>query len=127
RRSSVPEPRWQFPSPWPVHLSVVAYDFSVKRRRARWGAFSRAPQILRADGKAADALSRGRENRVAQRGRGAGNAGFADSALFVRARYDVHFDFRALVDAQHGIVIEIALLHAAVFQRDFAAEGCGEA
>ena len=37
------------------------------------------------------------------------------------------FDFRRFEHAKHGVVVEIVLLHTAVFERDFGFEGSSEA
>jgi len=38
----------------------------------------------------------------------------------------MHFDFRHFVHAQHPVVVEVRLLHAAVLEGDLPVQGCGE-
>ena len=44
----------------------------------------------------------------------------------VAARDDVHLDLGSLVDAQDLVGVEVALLDAAVLERDLAVQGCGQ-
>ena len=45
-------------------------------------------------------------------------SGLADASGRLGAVYDVNLDRRHLVDAQHAVVAEVALLDAAILQRD---------
>ena len=54
-------------------------------------------------------------------------AGLADAAGRLAALDEMDLDRRRLVDAQHAIVVEVALLDAAVLERDLALQRGGEA
>ena len=88
-------------------LNSCAIDGTVQR------------EIARANRQTPDALAGGRKNRVRERGRDGRNAGFADARWILLAWDDVNFNLRRLEHSQHLIVVEIGLLHAAVFQSDF--------
>jgi hypothetical protein len=64
--------------------------------------------------------ARGREDRVGQCRCGNGGAHLAESAGGFAALHGVHLDGRRLVDAQHAVVVEVALLDGAALQRDLA-------
>src|SRR5713226_2402293 len=81
-----------------------------------------AHSFCHANRQLADALTGGGEDGIGHRGRGTGNARLADPARLLCAGHDMHLDLRRLVDAQHGIVMKIALLHAAIGKREFAIE-----
>ncbi len=49
-----------------------------------------------------------------------GVAGSPTPVGWFLARHDVNFDFRSFVHGQHLVIVKIALLHPAVFQRDRA-------
>ena len=55
---------------------------------------------------------------LATAGATGGTAGLADAGRGLRARHDVDLDLRHLVDPQHRVVVEVALLHAPVLERD---------
>src|SRR5260370_12058550 len=71
---------------------------------------------------ASDGVAGGSENGVGQRGSNRGNAGLADACGAQFARNDVDLDFRGFEHAEHLVVVEIRLLDAAVFERDFRFE-----
>src|SRR2546430_420304 len=75
----------------------------------------------------ADALARRREHRVRHSGGDRRRARLADSARGLRARHDMHLDLRHFAHAQHPVVVEVRLLHAAVLERDLAVQRRGEA
>src|SRR5690606_2438568 len=60
--------------------------------------------------------------RVGDRGGDWRCARFSDAGRRLGRRYDVHFDFGHLVDAQHLVVVEVRLHDLAVVQRNFAHE-----
>ena len=68
-----------------------------------------------------------RIDRVAQRRRTGRAAGFADAARVLAALDDMHVDVRHLVDAQHAVIVEVGLLHAALLDRDLAVQRGGQA
>src|SRR6185437_6407196 len=62
------------------------------------------------------------EDRVAHRRCDGWRAGFADPALLLGARHDVHLDRRHLLHAEHGVVVEVSLANASAIDRDVAVE-----
>ncbi len=71
---------------------------------------------------AADALAGSLENSIAHGGRNPRSAGLAGSAGSVLAGHNMHFHHRHLIDTQHVVLMEIALLHAAAVDGDAAFE-----
>src|SRR5439155_20171052 len=65
-----------------------------------------------------DPLARERDDRVAHGRRDRRRPGLAHAALRIAARHDVHLDVRHLGQPQHAIVVEVALLHPALVDRD---------
>src|SRR5277367_1038698 len=66
--------------------------------------------------------ARGGIDRVSQR-RGPGrHSGFADAAWRFTALDHMHIDGGRLIDAQHAIVVEVGLLHAAILDGDLAVQ-----
>src|SRR5437763_10878955 len=63
-------------------------------------------------------LPRGRKDRVAHRWRDRGRAGLADAALRVGRRHDVHLHPGHVAHAEHEVLMEIALLGAALVDGD---------
>src|SRR5215469_13658320 len=59
-------------------------------------------------------------DRVAQRWRTGSRAGLADPAGILAALDDVNVDLGDFVDAQHAIIVEVRLPHAAALDGDFA-------
>src|SRR6267154_3641279 len=51
-----------------------------------------------------------------------GGAGFADSARRLIVPNQMNLDGRSLVDPQHAVIVEIALPHAALVDRDLTIE-----
>src|ERR1041385_553092 len=82
---------------------------------------------LEPDRQCADALAGGGEDGVRHRRGDARCAGLADAARRRVAGDDVQFNVRHLVDAQHVVVVEVALLHAAAVDRDAAFQRGAEA
>src|SRR6266700_704005 len=72
------------------------------------------------DRQLSDPLSGQHEQRVAHRRRDRGCARFTDAALRVAARHDVDLHHRHLGQPEHAVVVEVALLHAALVDRDLA-------
>src|SRR6266516_5033093 len=72
-------------------------------------------------------LPRGREDRVAYRGRDRPYARLADATLLLGARHHVHLHDGHLVDVHHRVVGEVALLHPAAVDGDLAVQRGGEA
>src|SRR5207245_1267834 len=66
------------------------------------------------DRQLADALARGRKDRVRHGGRDRRRARLADSAGGLRARPDVHLDLRHFPHAAPPVVVEVVLLQPAV-------------
>ena len=98
---------------------MTAITTATTRRMAVTPSLPRA----RRDRSAGGARHAGRGvDRIAQRRRASGPAGLADAAGLLAALDDVHVDRRHLVDAQHAVVVEIGLLHAAVFDGDLAVQ-----
>src|SRR5579862_4357253 len=62
------------------------------------------------------------EHRVGDRWEGGRRSGLADAARLLITLYEVNFNRRRLVHAQHAIGIEIRLLHAALVESDLAVE-----
>src|SRR5882672_4664730 len=91
-------------------------------------AAARSPLKLghRSDRQLPNAFARERENGVADRRPDRWRARFADAARRVAARHDVHLDDGHLVHAQHLVIVEVALLHAALVDRDLALERGGQ-
>src|SRR5262245_9002311 len=79
-------------------------------------------QYGRIDRHLAQSLPRCRKYRVGDRRHDRRRSGFTNSARRLLAAYNVDFDCRRLIDAQHLVRIEIALFDTPVFQRDFAIE-----
>ena len=71
-------------------------------------------QILGTNRQLAQPLAGGGEDGVGDGGNNGRRAGFADSAGRGLARHDVHFHHRHFVDAQHVVVVEVLLHHAAL-------------
>src|SRR5436309_15617849 len=69
-------------------------------------------------------LARSREDRVADRRRDRRRTWLSDAALRIGARYDVDLHHRHLGQAQHAVVVEVALLDATLVDRDLAPQ-CG--
>src|SRR5207249_1907275 len=59
-----------------------------------------------------DPLARSREDRVADRRRDRRRTRLPDAALRIGARYDVDLHHRHLGEAEHAVVVEVALLYA---------------
>src|SRR5580704_1957287 len=72
-------------------------------------ATSNSPQVLGADWQAADAFAGQRENRVGQRRGHGSNAGFTRPTHLFNAGDNMNFDLGHFVDAQHPIIVEVAL------------------
>src|SRR5687768_8406370 len=70
----------------------------------------------------ANPLAAGGKDGVGQRGHHARGAGLSDAARRFQALDDVHVDLRYFVDAQHTVVAEVGLLHAAVLDGDLAVQ-----
>src|SRR3989442_45550 len=77
------------------------------------------------DRQLAEALPRGREDRVADGRRDRWRARLADAALGIARRHDVHLDLGHLGHPEHPVVVEVALLHAALVDRDLAPQRGG--
>src|SRR5206468_11506341 len=67
-----------------------------------------------------------REDRVAHGRRDRRRPGLSDAPLRVGARHDVHLDHRHFGEAQHPVVVEIALLHPALVDPDLTPQRGGE-
>src|SRR4051794_29366163 len=73
---------------------------------------------LRAERQRANALAARRENRVRDRGRGRRERGLAATGGRIVRLEEVHLDLGRLVDADERILVEVALLRAALLERD---------
>ena len=83
--------------------------------------------VRQPEGERPEPLAGEREHRVGDR-RGDGRGpGLADAAHLGAALDDVDLDLRHLVDAQHAVVVEVALLDPAVLEGDGAVERRAEA
>ena len=74
-----------------------------------------------------DPLAGRREDRVGQRRRQRRGTGLADATGRFGTLHQIHLDRRRLVDAQHAVVVEIALFDAAILEGDFVEERGREA
>src|SRR5271169_6060554 len=83
-------------------------------------------EFLGLEWQAAETLSCGREDRVSYRRRSRWDAGLADSPGSFVAGDDVDFDAWRIRDANHRVVVKIALLHLAVLDCNFIVESRGE-
>src|SRR5882672_1996071 len=79
-------------------------------------------QDVAIDRKFAQPYSGGRGDRVANSRRRRGGARFADAARQLVIPDQMNLDGRSLVDPEHAVIVEIALLYAALFDRDFTIE-----
>src|SRR5262249_7346703 len=70
-----------------------------------------------------NSLARRREDRVGDRGYHRRRTRLTDAPWRLGALDQMDVDQRRLVDAQHPVVVKIALLDAAVFNRDLAEQG----
>src|SRR5262249_22688257 len=78
-------------------------------------------EVVRTDGQTTDALAGSGKNGIANGWRDGWHARLADAARALAAGHDVHFDDRRSVGhAQDFVVVEIALVHAALRHSDFA-------
>ena len=85
-------------------------------------------QICGADGKATDALASGAEDSVGDGGGDGRDAGFADAARAFGAGNDVDVDnLWSIGHTENFVVVEVALVDAAVGDGDFTFEGLREA
>src|SRR6266699_6392220 len=73
-----------------------------------------------ADRQLPDPLPGQHEQRVAHGGRDRWRARLTDAALRVATRHDVDLHHGHLGQAEHAVVMEVALLHAALVDRDLA-------
>ena len=76
----------------------------------------------RSKGKRRKRNARRGKDRIAQGRRCGRRAGFADAARRLAALDQMDVDRRRLVDPQHAVIVEIALLHAALVNGDLAIE-----
>src|SRR5215471_20213941 len=67
-----------------------------------------------------------RIDRVAQSGWAGGCASLTNAAGMLGALDHVDVDRRHLINAQHSVVVEIRLPHAAFLERDLAPQRCGQ-
>src|SRR5262245_36620911 len=79
------------------------------------------------DGKRTDALARGREDRVRERGRGGRDSHLARAGRRFRAAHDLDLDVGRLRHAQQRIAVEVALDDTAVGDRDLEVERSADA
>src|SRR2546423_9854079 len=73
-----------------------------------------------------DPLPSSREDRVAYRRGDRGRARLADAALRVGRRHDMHLHPRHVAHAEHEILMEVALLGAALVDGDLTPQRCRE-
>src|SRR3984893_13134149 len=85
------------------------------------------PQAVPVQRQLANPNAGGVVDRIGECRRDADSAGFANAAGRLGAVDDRHVDRRCLIHAQRSVVIEIALLDAAVAQRDLAEQRGGKA
>src|SRR5690348_10478919 len=106
------------------HYSLCRTIHLIFRKRGYLKLFRTKPsggaQIVGANGQAADALSRRREDRIRDRRSGGWHARLAAAGWGSLARNDIDLDHRRFAHAQHRIRIEIRLLHGAIFDRDLS-------
>src|SRR5215469_11588530 len=112
-------------SPNTMSLPAAAPPLPPPRQRAPAQppeAPSRPLQVLTPQRQRTDALPGRREDRIAQRRRQGRHRGLAAAAPEPATRHHRGFDDRHAGEAQHLVIVEIALLYSAVLDRDRAVE-----
>ena len=80
-------------------------------------------QIFGPDRYLADTLSGGVKYSIGDGRRNRRSGHFAHAFGRIGVTFDdIDFDLRAFVQAQHRVIVEVALLHAPVFDGDFAVQ-----